>query len=73
VYMIVATSESPSAPVEFHPDVLQFLTDFSDIMADELPTNSLLETSNMVLILVPGPHYPIYLSIGLTLLTTINC
>jgi len=54
VYTIVATSESPSAPVEFHPDVLQFLTDFSDIMADELPDELSLRDIQHGIDLGPG-------------------
>ena len=37
LYVIVAISESSSAPVEFSPEVHQILTNFSDIMSDELP------------------------------------
>jgi len=37
VYAIVALDESSSALVGFPPEVHQILTDFSDIMPDELP------------------------------------
>ena len=37
MYMIVAISESSNVSVEFPPKVSQILTDFSDIIPDELP------------------------------------
>jgi len=46
--VIVALGESSSARVRFPPEVCQILSDFSDIMPDELPDElPPLKTSSM--------------------------
>ena len=59
VYVIVAISESSCAPVEFYPKILQILSDFSDIMLDELSNELLIPRGiQHVIGFVPGSTLP---------------